>query len=101
LSALPNPAELVPLMGDAYAASYAVADLESTVSRVYREAGGGAWSCDKQWSRSRRAGRTWHCRSLVRQESVDCLLLGTVARSGFAAFWLGNTAEDILPRVDL
>jgi universal stress protein E len=27
-------------------------------------------------------------------------LLGTVARKGFSAFWLGNTAEDVLPRVE-
>lgn len=99
LSALPNPAELVPLMGDAYAASYVAADLEST----YRE------SIEKQAAGFGLAAAVVKVLpgrpdvalpELVRQESVDCLLLGTVARSGFAAFWLGNTAEDILPRVD-
>ena len=37
---------------------------------------------------------------LVHSEHVDCLILGTVCRTGFAAFWLGNTAEDVLPRLD-
>jgi nucleotide-binding universal stress UspA family protein len=98
LSALPNPTELVPLMGDAYAASYAVADLES----VYRESlekqvtGLGL---DKEVVKVSPGRPDVALPDLVRQESVDCLLLGTVARSGFAAFWLGNTAEDVLPRV--
>lgn len=99
LSALPNPTELVPLMGDAYAASYVATDLEKT----YREA---VEKHAAQFGIPDAAVKVLPGRpdvalpELVQQESVDCLLLGTVARSGFAAFWLGNTAEDVLPRVD-
>lgn len=99
LSALPNPTELVPLMGDAYAASYVATDLEKTYrDSIEKQAAdfGLPDSCVKVLP-----GRPdVALPELVRQESVDCLLLGTVARSGFAAFWLGNTAEDVLPRVD-
>lgn len=99
LSALPNPVELVPLMGDAYAASYISADLEAG----YRD------SLKQQLSAfglaegvlSIAPGRPdLVLPELVKDGGVDCLLLGTVARKGFSAFWLGNTAEDVLPRVD-
>lgn len=98
LSALPNPAELVPLMGDAYAASYVATDLEKS----YRE---GIEKQVAEFGMGSDAVRVMPGRpdvvlpELARQEEVDCLLLGTVARGGFAAFWLGNTAEDVLPRV--
>lgn len=99
LSALPNPTELVPLMGDAYAASYVASDLE----QAYRQ------GIEKQVSAfgitnndvSVMPGRPdVVLPELVRLERIDLLLLGTVARHGLSAFWLGNTAEDILPRVD-
>lgn len=99
LSALPNPAELVPLMGDAYAASYVSTDLEA----AYRE------SLGEQITRFGlaptalvvAAGRPDRVLpALVKSEGIECLLLGTVCRTGLAAFWLGNTAEDVLPRVD-
>lgn len=99
LSALPNPVELVPLMGDAYAASYVSSDLEAG----YRE------NLQKQitaFGLAETALRVSPGRpdlvlpELVKSENVDCLLLGTVARKGFSAFWLGNTAEDVLPRVE-
>jgi universal stress protein E len=98
LSALPNPVELVPLMGDAYAASYVGADLE----RAYRE------NLIQQITRfglAETALRVSPGRpdvavpEMVASEKVDCLILGTVCRTGFAAFWLGNTAEDVMPRV--
>jgi universal stress protein E len=99
LSALPNPTELVPLMGDAYAASYVATDLESSyresVAKQATEMGVFAEAVKVLPGRPDVA-----LPELVRQESVDCLLLGTVARSGLAAFWLGNTAEEVLPRVD-
>lgn len=99
LSALPNPVELVPLMGDAYAASYVSTDLEA----AYREnlttqitAFGLAPTALQL-----QAGRPDQVLpDLVKSEHVDCLIIGTVCRTGFAAFWLGNTAEDVLPRVD-
>lgn len=99
LSALPNPVELVPLMGDAYAASYVSADLEA----AYRE------NLVKQitaFGLAETALRLAPGRpdvalpDMVQAEQVDCLLLGTVCRTGLAAFWLGNTAEDVMPRVD-
>lgn len=99
LSALPNPTELVPLMGDAYAASYVASDLE----QAYRQ------GIEKQVSDfgitsgdiSVMPGRPdVVLPELVKLEHIDLLLLGTVARHGLSAFWLGNTAEDILPRVD-
>lgn len=99
LSALPNPTELVPLMGDAYAASYVASDLEKS----YRE------GIEKQVEKFGLTSEDVCVMPgrpdvvlpvLVQQERVDCLLLGTVARHGLAAFWLGNTAEDILPRVE-
>lgn len=99
LSALPNPAELVPLMGDAYAASYVAADLESTYREALEKQAAG-FGLDKEVVKVLPGRPDVALPELVRQESVDCLLLGTVARSGLAAFWLGNTAEDVLPRVD-
>lgn len=99
LSALPNPVELVPLMGDAYAASYVSTDLES----AYRE------NLSEQVTRFGLAPTALRVSpgrpdavlpELVKSEAVDCLILGTVCRTGLAAFWLGNTAEDVLPRVD-
>ena len=99
LSALPNPVELVPLMGDAYAASYVSSDLEA----IYR---------DNLLTQIRKFGLapTALCvqagrpdqvlPALVKSEHVDCLIIGTVCRTGFAAFWLGNTAEDVMPKVD-
>lgn len=99
LSALPNPVELVPLMGDAYAASYVSTDLEAgyrdNLSQQITAFGlaEGALRIS--------AGRPdLVLPELVKSENVDCLLLGTVARKGFSAFWLGNTAEDVLPRVE-
>lgn len=99
LSALPNPVELVPLMGDAYAASYVSTDLEA----AYRE------NLTEQITKFGLAPTALQVQAgrpdqvlpdLVRSEHVDCLIIGTVCRTGFAAFWLGNTAEDVLPRVD-
>ena len=99
LSALPNPTELVPLMGDAYAASYVATDLEQTYrDGLHKQVAGFAMTADQVKVLPGRPEVALP--ELVRQEHVDCLLLGTVARSGFAAFWLGNTAEDVLPRVD-
>lgn len=99
LSALPNPAELVPLMGDAYAVSYASNELDE----VYREGlveqarpfGLAASAIVAQIGRPDVA-----IPQMVKDEGIDCLLLGTVARHALAAFWLGNTAEDVLPRVE-
>lgn len=99
LSALPNPVELVPLMGDAYAASYVSADLE----KAYRD------NLAEQVTRFGLAPTALRVApgrpdtvlpDLVTNEAIDCLILGTVCRTGLAAFWLGNTAEDVLPRVD-
>lgn len=99
LSALPNPVELVPLMGDAYAASYVSSDLE----KAYREQLGEQITAFGLAPTALRvaAGRPdTALPELVRAEHVDCLILGTVCRTGLAAFWLGNTAEDVMPRVD-
>lgn len=99
LSALPNPVELVPLMGDAYAASYVSSDLETG----YRE---GIQRQIADFGLTENTIRVASGRpdlvlpELVKTEGVDCLLLGTVARKGLSAFWLGNTAEDVLPRVE-
>ncbi|MFN3587298.1 MAG: universal stress protein [Moraxellaceae bacterium] len=98
LSALPNPTELVPLMGDAYAASYVASDLE----QAYRQ------GIEKQVADFGMTSEVVVAPGrpdlvlpeLVQREQIDLLLLGTVARQGLAAFWLGNTAEDILPRVE-
>ncbi len=99
LSALPNPVELVPLMGDAYAASYVSADLEAGYrdNLVQQITAFGLAETALRIS----AGRPdLVLPELVKAENVDCLLLGTVARKGFSAFWLGNTAEDVLPRLE-
>lgn len=98
LSALPNPAELVPLMGDVYAASYIGTDLEASYRQSLEES-------LRQHGLSSGLLRMAPGRpdvvlpELVQREIVDCLLIGTVARKGFAAFWLGNTAEDVLPHI--
>jgi nucleotide-binding universal stress UspA family protein len=99
LSALPNPVELVPLMGDAYAASYVSSDLEA----VYRQ------NLTEQITRFGLAETALRVAAgrpdvalpdLVKTEHIDCLIIGTVCRKGLAAFWLGNTAEEVMPRVD-
>jgi nucleotide-binding universal stress UspA family protein len=36
----------------------------------------------------------------VARESIDLLVLGTVARTGIAGLLIGNTTEEILRRVD-
>lgn len=99
LSALPNPVELVPLMGDAYAASYVSNDLEQS----YRESLSQqitAFDLPPATTLKVAPGRPdLVLPELVQEEKVDCLLLGTLARKGLSAFWLGNTAEDVLPRV--
>lgn len=99
LSALPNPVELVPLMGDAYAASYVSSDLEA----AYRDNLAQqveAFGLPSTALRMAPGRPDSVLPELVRREGVDCLILGTVCRTGLAAFWLGNTAEDVLPRVD-
>lgn len=100
LSALPNPVELVPLMGDAYAASYVSSDLEAS----YRKNLGqqiAKFGLAAEGALKVAPGQPdLVIPELVKEERVDCLLLGTVARKGLSAFWLGNTAEDVLPRVD-
>lgn len=99
LSALPNPTELVPLMGDAYAASYVATDLEQTYrDGLHKQVEALGMTADQVKVLPGRPDVVLP--ELVREQRVDCLLLGTVARSGLAAFWLGNTAEDVLPRVD-
>lgn len=99
LSALPNPVELVPLMGDAYAASYVSTDLEAGYHDNLNKQVTAFGLAETALRIS--AGRPdLVLPELVKTEHVDCLLLGTVARKGFSAFWLGNTAEDVLPRVE-
>lgn len=98
-SALPNPVELVPLMGDAYAASYVGANFEdsyrqSLVGQI------GRFGLADTALRLAPGRPDLVLPELVKEEGVDCLLLGTVARKGFSAFWLGNTAEDVMPRVE-
>ena len=99
LSALPNPVELVPLMGDAYAASYVSSDLESAY-REHLASQVDAFGLPASALRAAPGRPDTVLPDLVRNEGVDCLILGTVCRTGLAAFWLGNTAEEVLPRVD-
>jgi nucleotide-binding universal stress UspA family protein len=52
--------------------------------------------------------RTHLCKGSARQEipslakrlAVDCLLMGTVARTGIPGFFIGNTAETILAQIE-
>jgi nucleotide-binding universal stress UspA family protein len=37
---------------------------------------------------------------LARQLQIDCVVMGTVARTGIAGFFIGNTAENILDQLD-
>jgi nucleotide-binding universal stress UspA family protein len=99
LSALPNPVELVPLMGDAYAASYVSSDLETGYREALQRqiADFGLGAADIRLGSGR---PDLVLPELARSENIDCLLLGTVARKGLSAFWLGNTAEDVLPRAE-
>lgn len=100
LSALPNPVELVPLMGDAYAASYVANDLEASYRKNLGEQIA-KFGLAAEGVLNVAPGRPdLVIPELVKEGAVDCLLLGTVARKGLSAFWLGNTAEDVLPRVD-
>jgi nucleotide-binding universal stress UspA family protein len=38
--------------------------------------------------------------SLADRLEVDAIVMGTVCRSGIAGFFIGNTAEEVLQRVD-
>lgn len=38
--------------------------------------------------------------ALARQLAVDCIVMGTVARTGISGFIIGNTAETILEQID-
>lgn len=38
--------------------------------------------------------------ALARRLRVDCIVVGTVARTGIAGFIMGNNAETILERID-
>lgn len=40
------------------------------------------------------------CRVAAEQE-MDLVVLGTIARSGMQAFWIGNTAEKTLAELEL
>lgn len=98
LSALPNPAELVPLMGDAYAISYVGDEVGEAYQRgLVEQARPFGLSESRILTRIGRPDVV--IPQLVDEEGIDCLLLGTVSRNALAAFWLGNTAEDVLPRV--
>lgn len=38
--------------------------------------------------------------ALARRLQVDCIVMGTVARTGIRGFIMGNTAETILEQID-
>jgi len=47
------------------------------------------------------AGKPAHSISgLAREEQIDLLVMGTVCRTGIRGFFIGNTAEEVLRRVD-
>jgi nucleotide-binding universal stress UspA family protein len=99
LSALPSPADIVPLMGDAYAVSYASQEFEQTYRQTLLKqiSPFGLSEADL----CTQPGRPdLALPQMVAEQQIDCLLLGTVGRQALAAFWLGNTAEDVLPRVE-
>jgi universal stress protein E len=99
LSALPSPADIVPLMGDAYAVSYASQEFEQTYREaLIRQISPFGLSDADLFTQPGRPDLALP--QMVAANQVDCLLLGTVGRQALAAFWLGNTAEDVLPRVD-
>ena len=108
LSALPNPVDLVPLMGDAYSASYTNVDLESRYRANFRRLMTASGLSESALTEVGLTENTLHMAmgrpdsvlpELAKANAIDCLLLGTVARKGFSAFWLGNTAEDVFPLV--
>lgn len=37
---------------------------------------------------------------LVMEQGIDLLVMGTVCRTGIAGFLIGNTAEEVLNRID-
>lgn len=98
LSAFPNPADLVPLMGDTYAVGFAGAEVEQGYRDRLREQAAAMQLGDVEISAQ--LGRPdLVIPPLCTDAGIDMLLLGTVSRQALAAFWLGNTAEDLLLRI--
>lgn len=99
VSAYPNPADLVPLMGD----TYTVGDVSSEVTESYRQrltAAAAAMGLSQAPVLAQLGLPDLVIPLLARDGGIDCLLLGLVPRHTLAAFWLGNTAEDLLQRID-
>lgn len=99
LSAFPNPADLVPLMGDTYAVGY----VDDEIERGYRArviAQASPLGLGKATLLARLGRPDLTIPLLAQEAEIDCLLLGTVTRQALASFWLGNTAEELLLRID-
>lgn len=99
LSAVPNPADFVPLMGEAYAMNY----VDSELQNAYRQA-----VVDLAAKHGLAEGAVVTVGGqpevvlpkLVQEREIDLLLIGTISRRAFTAWLIGNTAEEILHRVD-
>jgi len=99
LSAMPNPAELIPLMGD----TYIVGDVTGEVEQGYRQsiaAQAKPMGLDQAPLLAQLGRPDLVIPLLVKEGNIDCLLLGMVPRQALAAFWLGSTAEDLLLHID-
>jgi nucleotide-binding universal stress UspA family protein len=98
LSAFPNPADLVPLMGDTYAVGFAGVEVEQGYRDRLRQQAAAMHMPEVEISAQ--LGRPdLVIPQLCAEAGADLLLLGTVSRQALAAFWLGNTAEDLLLRI--
>jgi len=99
VSAYPNPADLVPLMGD----TYTIAEVSGEVAEGYErrlKAAAAAIGLGQAPVLAQLGLPDLVIPVLVKEGGIDCLLLGLVSRHTLASFWLGNTAEDLLQRID-
>lgn len=98
LSALPNTAEVMPLMGEVFTVGYVPSELEDAYRQRLREQVipfGVLPTCVYA-----EMGRVEDILpDMVNDHHVDCLIVGTVARQALGAFWFGNTAETVLPKL--
>ena len=97
-SALPSPLEMAPMVGETYAASYVEASMQDALRQGLEEL------LQRHGVPVQRlmTGIGSIEAVLVQQQAqqaVDCLLVGTVARSALSAFLVGNSAEVLEKRL--
>lgn len=99
LSALPNPVELTPLIGDSFSPAVMSPEVQSgLIARVQSlvDAAGLKGTAVHTLPGDVASAIP----ALAEDHQIDWLLLGLVRRSAFTEFWLGNTAESLLKDIN-